>query len=150
MNLNMHRSPPRLLAIAFAAVAIALPAAFAGDVIVKVSGARNATGAIGCALFASAKGFPLDNSNAIQQWLPVDGAGATCRFSKVVPGIYAVSVSHDLNGNKKTDTNFVGIPTEGWAVSNNVSPTLRAPRFDEAAFRVDGAAEIELHLALKN
>jgi uncharacterized protein (DUF2141 family) len=34
------------------------------------------------------------------------------------------------------DTNFVGMPTEQWGVSRNVRPTLRAPRFDEASFKV--------------
>jgi uncharacterized protein (DUF2141 family) len=60
----------------------------------------------------------------------------TCRFEALAPGDYAVAVSHDLNGNKKADTNFVGIPTEAWGVSNNVRPGLRAPRFDEARFSV--------------
>ena len=43
---------------------------------------------------------------------------------------------HDVNGNRRADTNLVGMPVEQWGVTNNARPTLRAPRFDEAAFAV--------------
>jgi uncharacterized protein (DUF2141 family) len=59
-----------------------------------------------------------------------------CRFSDVPEGTYAASIGHDLNGNRRVDTNFVGLPTEPWGVSNNARPALRAPRFDEASFKV--------------
>ncbi len=132
-----------------AALLCAGPVAAAADVVVIVSGARSSAGSIGCALFSSDKGFPMDNSGAVQQWTTLDGTTAKCRFVGVAAGRYAISIAHDLNGNKRVDTNFLGIPTEGWAVSNNVVPTLRAPRFDEAAFRVD-SADVELRLELVN
>jgi uncharacterized protein (DUF2141 family) len=56
-------------------------------------------------------------------------------------GSYAVSIGHDLNGNKRVDTNFIGLPTEQWGVSNNARPSLRAPRFDEAVFKVAADAK---------
>ena len=51
-------------------------------------------------------------------------------------GTYAVQVMHDANGNDKLDTNFMGIPVEGYGFSNN--PTgLRKATFDEARFTID-------------
>ncbi len=47
-------------------------------------------------------------------------------------------LSHDLNGNLKKDRNFVGMPKEAWSVSNNVHPSMRAPRFEDAAVRIAG------------
>jgi uncharacterized protein (DUF2141 family) len=76
----------------------------------------------------------MDNSRAQQQWVPAQADGATCRFGGLQPGRYAVSIGHDLNGNRRVDTNFLGMPTEQWGVSNNARPTLRAPRYDEAVF----------------
>jgi uncharacterized protein (DUF2141 family) len=108
----------------------------AAEIVVNVSGIGAAAGEIGCALFRSADGFPMDSSKARQQWLPANTKGVTCRFDEVTDGSYALSVSFDLNGNKKVDTNFLGIPTEPWGVSNNVRPSLRAPTFEEAAFKV--------------
>lgn len=127
------------LALVFA---LAAPGASdAAELVVKVSGMTERFGQIGCALFAGDKGFPMDNAAARVQWLASDVNGVTCRFPEVTEGTYAVSIAHDLNGNKQVDTNFVGIPTEAWGVSNNVRPTLRAPKFGEASFKVPGDAK---------
>lgn len=138
-------APPLFLLLA---AAFSLPL-HAGEVVVQVTGPRAVAGNIGCALFGAQAGFPMDNSGARQIWLPAE-ATTVCRFANVSPGRHAVSVSHDLNGNGRVDTNFLGIPLEGWAVSNNVVPSLRAPRFEEAAFRVDDETPLVLNLKLVN
>lgn len=121
--------------------------AHAAELVVRITGIAEPLGQIGCSLFSSPAGFPMDSSTARQQWLPADPKGVTCRFDKVSEGTYVVSIGHDLNGNRKVDTNFVGMPTEQWGVSNNVRPTLRAPRFEEAAFKVAAdATEIVLDI----
>ena len=121
----------------------------ATELTVRVGGIEASKGAIGCALFSGASGFPLDNAQALQSWLPAQSGGVACRFPMLQPGRYAVAVSHDLNGNRRLDTNFFGIPVEAWGVSNNVRPTLRSPRFDEAAFTLgaDQALVIEVQVA---
>ena len=103
---------------------------------VRVSGISSAGGEIGCALFRDSDGFPMDSAKAKQIWLRADPRGVTCNFSDLPVGSYAVSVSHDLNGNKRVDTNFLSLPIESWRVSNNARPVLRAPRFDEASFKI--------------
>jgi uncharacterized protein (DUF2141 family) len=108
----------------------------AAEVVVRITGVGEPVGQVGCALFANATGFPLDSSSARVQWLPADGKSHTCRFTDVPLGSYALAVSHDANGNKRVDTNVVGLPTEAWGVSNNIRPALRAPRFAEAAFTI--------------
>jgi uncharacterized protein (DUF2141 family) len=121
-------------------------AAQAVELTVKITGSKSTLGKMGCALFASADGFPFDKSKAIAQVVPVDAIMTTCVFLNVVAGTYAVGVVHDLNGNEKVDKNFLGVPTESWAVSNNISHRLRAPTFEEAAFKLDGNLQINLRL----
>ncbi|UYZ57862.1 DUF2141 domain-containing protein [Hymenobacter latericus] len=53
-------------------------------------------------------------------------------------GEWAVAITQDVNNNDKLDKNFMGIPTEPYAFSNNVRPKLAPPRFDECKFRVSG------------
>ncbi len=118
----------------------------AAEIIVKVSGIEEAQGEIGCALFKGPDGFPMDNSVARQQWLPAQKGGVSCRFSDVPDGSHAASASHDLNGNRKVDTNFLGMPQEAWGVSNNVRPTLRAPRFEEAVFQVRDGKDMVIEI----
>ncbi len=60
------------------------------------------------------------------------GASETILSFDVVPGAYAVAVHHDANSNGKVDANFLGIPREGYGVSNDARPKFRAPRFGEA------------------
>lgn len=122
--------------LAAAAFPLSAPATTGGEVVVNIGGIASATGQIGCALFPAGAGFPMDNTGARQVWIPAESAGVTCRFADVPEGRWAVSVSHDLNGNRKVDTNFFGIPSEAWGVSNNIRPTMRAPRFEEASFSV--------------
>ena len=128
----------RLKALALA-IALASPAAAkAAEIVVKISGVSEPLGQIACALFAASEGFPLNDAGARVLWQPANANGVTCRFAEVSEGTYALSVGHDLNGNRKVDTNIVGLPTEQWGVSNNARPGLRAPRFDEASFKVAG------------
>jgi len=117
-------------------LAMAASASNATDVVVHVTGLGQPLGQVGCSLFSRATGFPMDATAARTQWLPADAQGVTCRFNDVPAGTYAVSIGHDLNGNRRVDTNFIGMPVEQWGVSNNARPFLRAPRFDEAAFQV--------------
>jgi uncharacterized protein (DUF2141 family) len=125
-------------------------AAHGADVVVTVTGLKTADGSLGCALFAQAlaERFPLDLSQAITQRAPARAGTMRCEFLGLPAGRYAASASHDINGNGKPDRNLVGLPTEPWAVSNNVRPSLRAPRFAEAAFELaaDEVKQIELRL----
>ena len=130
--------PPHLSRVLVLAVALvaSVGQAQSAELVVSVSGLTESAGQVGCALFAAPTGFPTDNRAAQQIWLPADTRGITCSFPGLTAGTYAVSIGHDLNGNGKVDTNLLGMPTEAWGVSNNVRPTLRAPRFDEAAFTI--------------
>jgi uncharacterized protein (DUF2141 family) len=43
-------------------------------------------------------------------------------------------VLHDENSNNKMDTNAIGIPLEGYGVTNNPKPGFRAATFKESVF----------------
>lgn len=108
----------------------------ASELSVTVQGLKDGKGEVGCALFRGADGFPMDNRNAATQWHPLRAGNIECKFNQLPPGRYAVAVSVDSNGNRNTARNFVGMPKEPWGVSNNQRPRMRAPRFEEAAFKI--------------
>lgn len=66
---------------------------------------------------------------------------------EVPAGVYAVAVHHDANSNGKLDANFLGIPTEGYGVSNDVRPRFRAPRFAEARVGVTRDTTLVVHMS---
>jgi uncharacterized protein (DUF2141 family) len=117
---------------------------------VTITGVEAPLGSLGCSLFADARGFPMDNGAARVQWLPSQTGRMTCRFDNVASGRYAVAIGHDANGNRRVDTNLFGMPTEQWGVSGNVRPSLRAPRFDQAAFAMpaDGS-DLAIEITVK-
>ncbi len=121
-------------------------ASSSAELTIKVMGAKQIGGMFGCGLFAKETGFPMDSTGAKMQWLENDPKGVICRFNDLADGDYAVSVLHDMNGNKKTDTNFLGVPTEAWGVSNNARPSFRPPRFDEAVFKIRDGKNLTIEI----
>lgn len=65
-------------------------------------------------------------------------------FEGLPHGEYAVSVFHDLNGNKQFDMDEYGAPAEPWVMSGNVKPNAM-PIFEDAKIVFDDSKnEIEL------
>ena len=50
------------------------------------------------------------------------------------PGEYALSIFYDSNANGELDTNFIGIPKEPVALSNNARPRFGPPKYEDAKF----------------
>tara|TARA_Y100001970_G_scaffold227905_1_gene282115 strand:+ start:695 stop:1123 length:429 start_codon:yes stop_codon:yes gene_type:complete len=105
---------------------------------IQVNNIQTTEGMVGCALFDGPDGYPMKAENARSMQVEPTIESVMCQFDNVSPGIYAASVSHDINGNGEIDTNFLGIPREAWGVSNNVRPPFRAPEFEEAQFEMRG------------
>ena len=92
----------------------------------------------------------LGATTVASQDIPVVGnvRDGVVRFEmRLPPGRYALSVLQDLNGNRKLDTNFLGIPTEPSGSSNDAPARWSAPKFRDAAFTV-GDAPLELKIRL--
>jgi uncharacterized protein (DUF2141 family) len=67
---------------------------------------------------------------------------------ELAPGEWAVALTQDTNDNDKLDKNFLGIPTEPYAFSNNIRPRMSAPTFQECKFMVSGPGKV-VSIALK-
>ena len=50
------------------------------------------------------------------------------------PGEYALSIFYDSNNNGELDTNFIGIPKEPVALSNNARMKFGPPKYQDAVF----------------
>jgi uncharacterized protein (DUF2141 family) len=112
-----------------------------GTLTVKVSGLRNTNGYVVCHLFNSADGYPTKSKKAIKfiDDYNIKNKTATFVFTNLPYGNYAFTVHHDENANHKMDKNFFGLPSEGWACSNNAKGTLGLglPSFDKAKIVVN-------------
>ncbi|MFZ5557512.1 MAG: DUF2141 domain-containing protein [Pseudomonadota bacterium] len=119
---------------------IALAQSSCPGIHVKILDIRNSTGAVACALFEAPKGFPTEflHSATNIMIIKVRDTQARCDFEDIPPGTYALAVIHDENMNGKLDTNFLGIPREGYGFSNDAKALMGAPSFDAASFPYDG------------
>ena len=136
---------PRIQLIAFALLLAlvmtpALSRAQDSGIKVEVSGFRNNNGLLRCSLWSGPDGFPRDDSHIWKHASgPVKNSSGECVFGGNIPaGDYAVTLFHDENGNGKFDRNWLGLPKEGYAFSNNVRPVFSPPSFKAAAFDYAG------------
>jgi len=58
-------------------------------------------------------------------------------FNDIPYGVYAVTAHHDENSNNRIDTNWLGIPKEGFGCSNDATGFLGPPSFEDAKFNMN-------------
>lgn len=114
-----------------------------GSIEVIVTNIDNRNGDVWAALFDSEKGFPSGyTKSTLHEKGVAQNNKATVVFNNIKPGRYAIALFHDANGDKKLNTNFIGIPKEGYGFSNNPKVTFSAPGFKEAAFDHSGDSRL--------
>src|ERR1700731_1988806 len=125
----------RLLSLAFATalVFVAGPAS-AARIIVTIDGLKSAQGNVFVGLYASPAKFLQGNQSDAQKKVRASTGPITVAFDNLPPGTYAVGAFHDENGNDHLDTNFLGLPVEGYALSNGVRAVMSKPTFQQASF----------------
>ncbi len=52
-------------------------------------------------------------------------------------GDYAIALFQDQNSDGKCNTNFLGVPKEGYGFSNNYKPFLSSPSFSDCKFTIN-------------
>ena len=118
-------------------------------VSIQVTSIRKSEGQIYIALFKPGSKFPEAGHQLVGKVVPVSSHISVMAEFDLAAGEYAAAVFQDLNGNKKLDTNFLGIPKEPYAFSNNIKPKFSAPKFEECKFRV-AATSLYLSVDLIN
>lgn len=105
-----------------------------GAVFIRFSGINHLEGDIQLRIFNNSKGFPSSNEFVIKTFRITSTQGDNfLKISDLPYGEYAISCYHDRNGNKKLDTNFLGIPKEKVGASNNPSSSS-IPSYEDAKF----------------
>lgn len=66
------------------------------------------------------------------------------RFENLELGAYAIKYIHDENANGKLDKTFMGIPKEGYGISNNAYGFFGPEEFEKQLFVLRSSSEIKL------
>jgi uncharacterized protein (DUF2141 family) len=117
-------------------------AAEASDRIsVPISGLRNDDGVVRCGLYAGAEAFPKAGEESRGAIAKIKGGQATCVFSGLRPGTYAVAAFHAERNETRMQYGLFGKPKEGYGFSRNPPSNMGAPAFAAAAFNYAGGAQ---------
>ena len=138
----------RILISAFAlALAFTAGPASAARLIVTIDGLHSVQGNVFVGLYASPSKFLNGNQTDAMRRVGASTAPITVTFDNLPPGTYAVGAYHDENANDHLDTNLLGLPIEGYALSNGVRAVFSKPDFYKAAFTVGvGDKPVALHI----
>jgi uncharacterized protein (DUF2141 family) len=118
----------------FSALLIAGPLQ-AADLVITVHGLRSDAGQLRLAIFDQAKEFPRGEKIRNRD-IAAKAGDLIVVFKNIAPGAYALAIHHDENINKSMDTNFFGLPQEGYGFSNNARVLFGPPTFEAASFNV--------------
>ena len=108
----------------------------AANLTVTVEQVRNSKGEIRFSIFNVPSQFPQGNELDSKD-VPAQLGFVTVQFYNLVLGAYAIAIHHDENSDGEMNTNFIGLPKEGYGFSNNAKVNFAAPAFEAAAFNLD-------------
>lgn len=106
------------------------------DLKITITNIKAQTGSIQLGVFADSKSF-LKKGKEIKGFTKtVDGESMVFIIKDLPKGDYAISLFHDVNGDKKCNLNFLGIPVEPYAFSKNYRPKVSKPSFEDCKISV--------------
>ncbi|MEP1032298.1 DUF2141 domain-containing protein [Ekhidna sp.] len=109
------------------------------DLVVKVENIKEVKGSLKIAIYNQEDHFL--SKEMMSDGKMIDSNQVEFIFKGLGEGTYAISLYHDENDNGKLDANFIGIPSEPYAFSNNAKGMFGPPSFAECKFEVKGPAQ---------
>lgn len=106
-----------------------------GEIEVTLTNLKHDKGKIRLMLYNTENDFPNQPQYAFRK-IEVNIKNKKCLavFKDIPFGVYAITAHHDENNNDKIDTNWLGIPKEGFGCSNDATGFLGPPSFNDAKF----------------
>jgi len=110
-----------------------------------IDGFKNNTGQVLIYLYDKPGPFPVGFDKSIASWtIKIKNKQAMTKLENIEDGLYALAVIHDENGDGKLERNFIGVPKEGVAASNNVRGNVGPPSFEKASFKLKNHARLSI------
>ena len=104
------------------------------NITLIVSNIEEVKGQIKIALYDKKADFLHQEQKYKGAVVKIDSTTVKYIFTNIPHGKYAITLFHDKNSNGKIDRNFIGLPSEGTAFSNNIRPHFGPPKYEDAVF----------------
>jgi uncharacterized protein (DUF2141 family) len=139
-------SPVRFVSSFAVAAFLTTSAVAAADLTLRINHVRSDAGVISVALYDAKDRFLADGAAVRTTDVRAMEGETPVVFNDLPPGEYAAAVFHDENSSGAFDTNFLGLPEEGYGFSNGTRAGFGPPSFDEAAVAVTSEAVTEVEM----
>lgn len=103
------------------------------DLRITISGFENTNGQLVFALFDKQSDFNNENP-LVGRFETLDSSSFELLINDLRAGYYGISCYHDENEDEELNTNFFGIPQEGFGFSTNPSIGFSAPAWNDIRF----------------
>jgi uncharacterized protein (DUF2141 family) len=114
-------------------------------VVVVVRNLRSDSGELAGGLYTSARLWLGEDRAAADCHAPIRRGEARCVFEIPAGGHMAFAAMHDEDGDGQLDRDFLGLPQEGYAFSNDVREPFGPPSFEAASFSPPGVTPFIVH-----
>ena len=114
------------------------------NLTINVSSLKNNTGTLTAELYNSKENFLKKVYKTASSSIKSNAALIT--ITGIPKGEYTVLVYQDVNNNGKLDKNFVGMPKEPVACSNNAKGFMGPPKYEDAKFSISADSKISIKM----
>lgn len=113
---------------------------------VTIHNIKSIEGTLEIGLFNNGDRFMEEGQAYKSVSVDVENESETFVIKNLPKGDYAISLYHDKNANGQCDRNFIGIPKEPYAFSNNYRPKFSAPSYKDCQFDLNSDKSIKIEL----
>jgi uncharacterized protein (DUF2141 family) len=99
----------------------------------------SATAPVIVGLYNSKKNFLKVEGRLKEYKFTPTGTTLTTQITDLDYGEFAMAIYQDEDSNGEINKNMIGVPTEGYAFSNNYKPRVKAPSFSDCMFVYDSS-----------
>ncbi len=115
-----------------------------------MTGFKSEEGQALVALFLNGEGWPdADGPVFASAAVAIRDGQATAEFDDVPAGPFAVSVFHDTDGNRKLDSDAIGIPSEDYGFSADARKMFGPPSFEDASLELAAGESKQITVRVK-
>jgi len=116
------------------------------DLAITINGIKSLEGRIQIGLYNEKRSFPHVDEQYKLYFIDANKFSGIYIIEDLPKGEYAVAVFHDRNSDGICNTNFFGIPKEGFGFSKNFKPRLSSPTFNDCKIDLNSNMSITIEL----
>ena len=116
------------------------------DLDISITGIKKPEGKIQIGLYNNKESFPNVDEQYKLFYIDANEFSGVYTIKDLPKGEYAVAIFHDKNSDMICNTNFLGIPKEGYGFSNNIKPRLSTPSFNDCKIYLNNNIQITIKL----